>query len=70
MLEAYYGVLEAGTVLFPLNARLAPHELAYILNDAGAITLFLDNAFVPLAEGPASGVPQSSTNFTPSPFAV
>src|SRR5215469_16098963 len=40
LLEAYYGVLEAGAVLLPLNVRLAPRELAYILNDAGAKVLF------------------------------
>lgn len=35
-------MLEAGAVLLPLNFRLAPHELAHILNDAGAAVLFLD----------------------------
>jgi len=50
LLEAYYGVLEAGAVLLPLNIRLAPHEVAYILNDAGATVLFLDQAFVPLVD--------------------
>ncbi len=42
LLEAYYGALEAGAVLLPLNFRLAPHELAYILNDSGAKVLFLE----------------------------
>ncbi len=46
LLEAYYGVLEAGAVLLPLNIRLAPQELAYILNDAGARVLFLENEFL------------------------
>ena len=50
LLEAYYGVLEARAVLLPLNIRLAPDELAYILNDAGATVLFLDQAFVPLVD--------------------
>ena len=50
LLEAYYGVLEAGAALLPLNIRLAPAELAYILNDAGAKVLFLDKAFVPLVD--------------------
>src|ERR1700726_319603 len=36
LLEAYYGVLEAGCVLLPLNIRLAATELAYILNHSGA----------------------------------
>jgi len=46
LLEAYYGVLEAGAVLLPLNIRLAPAELAYILNDAGAKVLFLEKSFL------------------------
>ena len=36
LLEAYYGVLEADCVLLPLNVRLAPAELSYVLNDSGA----------------------------------
>jgi fatty-acyl-CoA synthase len=50
LLEAYYGVLEAGTVLLPLNIRLAPHELAYILNDAGAKVLFLEKEFLSVVD--------------------
>jgi fatty-acyl-CoA synthase len=46
LLEAYYGVLEAGAVLLPLNVRLAPAELAYILNDAGVKVLFLESEFL------------------------
>src|SRR5215472_4993502 len=42
LLEAYYGVLEAGAVLLPLNIRLASSELAYILNDSGARMLLLE----------------------------
>jgi fatty-acyl-CoA synthase len=48
LLEAYYGVLEAGAILLPLNIRLSCDELAYILNDAGAKILFLENGFLPL----------------------
>ncbi len=50
LLEAYYGVLEAGCVLLPLNVRVAPSELAYVLNDAGARFLFVENQFVRLVE--------------------
>ena len=46
LLEAYYGVLEAGAVLLPLNIRLSPDELAYILNDSGARILFLEKDFL------------------------
>src|ERR1700730_16664055 len=51
LLEAYYGVLEAGAVLLPLNIRLAPDELAYILNDAGASILFLEKSFTGMVQG-------------------
>jgi fatty-acyl-CoA synthase len=50
LLEAYYGVLDAGAVLLPLNIRLATSELAFILNDAGAKTLFLEKEFLPAVE--------------------
>jgi len=50
LLEAYYGVLEAGAVLLPLNIRLATDELAYILNDSGAKILFLESQFVPMVD--------------------
>ena len=50
LLEAYYGVMEAGAVLLPLNVRLAPKELAYILNDAEAKVLFFERQFLPLVE--------------------
>ena len=50
LLEAYYGVLEAGAVLLPLNVRLAPAEIAFILNDASPTVLFLEKIFLPLVE--------------------
>lgn len=50
ILEAYYGVLEASAVLLPLNIRLAPDELAYILNDAEASVLFFQNQFRALVD--------------------
>ena len=50
LLEAYYGVVAAGAVLLPLNFRLAAHELAYILNDAGAKVLFLEQDFLGLVD--------------------
>src|SRR5437899_12479835 len=50
LLEAYYGVLEAGAVLLPLNVRLASQELIYILNDSGANVLFLEKEFFGLVD--------------------
>jgi len=57
LLEAYYGVLEADCVLLPLNVRLAPAELSYVLNDAGARFLFVEQALLPLAEAFRRDVP-------------
>ncbi len=50
LLEAYFGVLEAGAVLLPLNIRLAPDELTYILNDSEATVLFLEEGFLGLVD--------------------
>ena len=50
LLEAYYGIPEAGGILLPLNIRLAASELAYILNDSGAAVLFLEEEFVGLVD--------------------
>ena len=50
LLEGYFGVIEAGGVLLPLNIRLASQELAYILNDSEATVLFFEEQFVPLLE--------------------
>src|SRR5271169_491969 len=57
LLEAYYGVLEAGAVLLPLNIRLTASELGYILNDAGATILFVEKQFLPLVEAFRKDVP-------------
>lgn len=43
--EAYFGVLWAGAALVPLNTRLAPPELAFQLDDAGADILLFGREF-------------------------
>src|SRR5579863_1090936 len=50
LLEAYYGVPQTGAILLPLNIRLSPEELAYILNDASPRLLCFDPEFTPLVE--------------------
>src|SRR5580693_6497443 len=50
LLEAYYGILEAGCILLPLNIRLNGAELTYILNDSGATMLFLEEEFTGLVD--------------------
>jgi len=63
LLEAYYGVLEAGCVLLPLNIRLGPQELAFVLNDAQARFLFVEPAFLPLVESFRTSVPSIEASF-------
>jgi fatty-acyl-CoA synthase len=63
LLEAYYGVLEAGAVLLPLNIRLSADELTYILNDAGAKVLFLEKEFLELVDSFRKRVPSLDTFF-------
>jgi fatty-acyl-CoA synthase len=50
LLEAYYGVIEAGAVLLPLNIRLTLQELAFVLNDSGARVLFYQKRFLDVVE--------------------
>ncbi|MEW6131389.1 MAG: long-chain-fatty-acid--CoA ligase [Acidobacteriota bacterium] len=50
LMEAYYGVVQMGAVLLPLNIRLTPHELTYILNNSETVTLFYNKDFAPLVE--------------------
>ena len=45
LLEAYYGVIEAGAVLNPINIRLAPHEIEYILGHAKSKVVFVHRDF-------------------------
>ena len=57
LLEAYYGVLEAGAILLPLNIRLSSSELAFVLNDSGASILFIDPQFLPLVSSFRNQIP-------------
>ncbi len=50
LLEAYFGVIEAGAILLPLNIRLSAAELTFVLEDSGASILFIDPQFLPLVE--------------------
>jgi long-chain acyl-CoA synthetase len=43
-LEYFFAVPWAGGVIVPLNVRLAPPELVYMLNDSGAHILVVDDA--------------------------
>src|SRR5205823_530853 len=47
--ELYYACARMGAVIVPLNTRLAPPEIDFILNDSEARTLIVDKTFAPLA---------------------
>ena len=50
LLEAYYGVIEAGAILNPINVRLTPQDIAYILNHSGSKAVFYHKDFTPLVQ--------------------
>ncbi|MCY0878488.1 MAG: AMP-binding protein [Firmicutes bacterium] len=47
---SYYAVITSHLVLVPLNVRLAPPELAYILSNAGVQAILADREFQPVIE--------------------
>lgn len=49
-LEMYFAVPCYGAVLHTLNLRLAPDQLAYIINHAGDRVIFVDASLVPLLD--------------------
>ncbi len=50
LLEGYYGVVQAGAIVMPLNVRLTESELSAILNHSGAKMLMFESDFTPLVE--------------------
>lgn len=54
--EAYFAAAGLGAVFVPLNVRLSPAELAFILDDSGSLTLLADTCHAELVgETVASG---------------
>lgn len=47
MLEAMFGPMHIGAIVVPINIRLAPREIAYILNHSGSKILIFDSEFAP-----------------------
>ena len=60
-LELYYAVSGMGAVIHTVNPRLAPEDIAHILNDAGSVALFADPGFAPLLAGIAGQLPAIKT---------
>jgi fatty-acyl-CoA synthase len=50
LLEAYYAVPQIDAILNPINIRLAPYEIEYILNHAESRVLCFHKDFLPLVE--------------------
>src|SRR5215510_14447430 len=61
LLEAYYGVVQMGAVLLPLNIRITPSEIAFILEDSESMVPFYDRDFLPIVEA----VKKESTRIKP-----
>ncbi len=50
LLEGYYGVVQAGAIVMPINVRLSAPELVNILNHSGARMLIFENDFLSTVE--------------------
>jgi acyl-CoA synthetase (AMP-forming)/AMP-acid ligase II len=50
-LETYYAAAGSGAILNPLNYRLSPNEVAFILRDSGSRWLVADSQFAEIVEG-------------------
>jgi fatty-acyl-CoA synthase len=57
-LEAYLALAKMGAIAVPLNFRLHPEELKYIVNDADAVAFIVGEAFVDTIRGIEKGLPQ------------
>jgi fatty-acyl-CoA synthase len=61
LLEAYYGVVQTGAILLPLNIRLTAQDILYILNHSQARILFLEPEFLPLIQDIKGQLPAIQT---------
>jgi fatty-acyl-CoA synthase len=61
LLEAYYGVVQAGVILMPLNIRLTPADFEFMLNDAEATAIFVERAMYGLIAPIRANVPSLKT---------
>ena len=48
LLELHFGVPQIGAILLPINIRLTPREITYVLNDSGARLLVVNEDMVDL----------------------
>ena len=57
LLEAYYGVIQIGAILNPINVRMAAGEIEYILNHSECKALCFHSDFRPLIHSMQERVP-------------
>ena len=50
LLEAYYGVVQIGAVLMPMNIRLGSEDFLFMLNHAEAKAIIVQNDFLPFID--------------------
>ncbi|MCM6777558.1 fatty-acid--CoA ligase FadD5 [Nocardia sp. CDC159] len=60
-LEAVFGINALGAIAVPMNFRLTPPEVAYIVADSGAKAIITDTLLRPLATGVAAQSPNLET---------
>lgn len=65
--EAYFACAKIGAVAVPLNWRLVPDELTYILGNAGATVLIFDTDFAPQVQALWDGMKTSIINWLQVP---
>jgi fatty-acyl-CoA synthase len=61
LLEGYFGVVQAGAIVMPLNVRLTPGELTSILQHSGARVLFFEDDFSALLPTLRAACPKLET---------
>src|SRR5215208_1371669 len=50
-LELYYGIPQLGAVVVPINFRIPPAEVKYIIDHAEAVAVCVDDALKPVIDG-------------------
>jgi fatty-acyl-CoA synthase len=58
LLEGYYAVPQIGAILLPINIRLTPPDIAYIIADAGARVVVVDRQLAGLLAPIISSLPK------------
>ena len=46
--SAFFGIIRIGAVAVPLSTRLAPRDLAFVIQDSGAEVLLIDHDLLPI----------------------